>query len=85
MKEVKSIIITLVVLRAAMLTISCQKELPDAIKNVEVNKGDQSPASPEISLDKDQGDRSMIAHVERITRPVPLIDGHSADYEPLLL
>ena len=34
---------------------------------------------------EDQGDRSMIAHVERITRPVPLIDGHSADYEPLLL
>lgn len=28
-----------------MLTTSCQKELPDAIKNVEVNKGDQTPAS----------------------------------------
>ena len=81
----KKFLSILAIFAAVVLTSSCQKELPDAIKNVEVNKGDQSPASPEISLDKDQGDRSMIAHVERITRPVPLIDGHSADYEPLLL
>ena len=26
-----------------MLTMSCQKELPDAVKNVDVNKGGQTP------------------------------------------
>ena len=34
-----------------MLTASCQKELPDAIKNIDVSQGGQTPASPEISLD----------------------------------
>ena len=38
-------------LMVLVMTPSCQKELPDAIKNVEVNKGDQTSASPEISLD----------------------------------
>ena len=31
------------ILAAVMLAPSCQKELPDAIKNIEVNKGDQTP------------------------------------------
>ena len=47
MKEVKSIIIILIVLTAAMLTSSCQKELPDAIKNIEVNQGGQDK-NPEV-------------------------------------
>lgn len=38
------------ILAAVMLTPSCQKELPDAIKNVEVNKGDQTPASQDRSF-----------------------------------
>lgn len=41
----------LIVLAAVMLTPSCQKELPDAIKNIDVSQGGQTPASPEISLD----------------------------------
>ena len=47
----KKFLSILAILAAVVLAPSCQKELPDAIKNVEVNKGDQSPASPEISLD----------------------------------
>ena len=31
------------ILAAVMLAPSCQKELPDAIKNVDVNKGAQTP------------------------------------------
>ena len=41
----------LAILAAVMLTASCQKELPDAIKNIDVSQGGQTPASPEISLD----------------------------------
>ena len=33
----------LAILAAVMLAPSCQKELPDAIKNIEVNKGDKTP------------------------------------------
>ncbi len=36
---------------ATVLVFSCQKELPDAIKNIDVSQGGQTPASPEISLD----------------------------------
>ena len=39
------------ILAVVMLTASCQKELPDEIKNVDVSQGGQTPASPEISLD----------------------------------
>lgn len=31
------------ILAFTVLVSSCQKELPDAIKNVDVNKGDQTP------------------------------------------
>ena len=41
----------LAIMVAVMLTPSCQKELPDAIKNIDVSQGGQTPASPEISLD----------------------------------
>ena len=41
----------LAILATVMLTPSCQKELPDAIKNIDVSQGGQTPASPEISLD----------------------------------
>lgn len=47
----RKLISILAILAAVMLTPSCQKELPDAIKNIDVSKGDQTPASPEISLD----------------------------------
>lgn len=41
MKKFLSIFI---ILAAVVLTPSCQKELPDAIKNVDVNKGEQTSA-----------------------------------------
>lgn len=41
----------LAILATVVLTTSCQKELPDAIKNIDVSQGGQTPASPEISLD----------------------------------
>ena len=31
------------ILAAVMLTTSCQKELPDAIKNIDVSQGDKTP------------------------------------------
>ena len=37
----KKLLIIFVLMAVAMLTSSCQKELPDAIKNVEVSKGDK--------------------------------------------
>ena len=39
----KKFLSILAIFAAVVLTSSCQKELPDAIKNVEVNKGDQTP------------------------------------------
>ena len=47
------------ILAATVLVSSCQKELPDAIKNVEVNKGDQRPAptsTPTPDTPTQQGD-----------------------------
>ena len=40
----KKIFTLFAILAVVMLTPSCQKELPDAIKNVDVNKGEQTPA-----------------------------------------
>ena len=37
----KKILIILTVMVAVMLTSSCQKELPDAVKNVDVSQGDK--------------------------------------------
>ena len=50
MKKISSIAFLLMVL---LLATSCQKELPDSLKNVEVNQGEngQGEDSPEISLD----------------------------------
>lgn len=42
-----------------MLTCSCQKELPDAIKNVDVNKGEKTPTpapTPTPDTPTQQGD-----------------------------
>ena len=42
-----------------MLTCSCQKELPDAIKNVEVNQGEKTPSptpTPTPDTPTQQGD-----------------------------
>ena len=39
----KKFLSILAILAAVVLAPSCQKELPDAIKNIEVNKGDQTP------------------------------------------
>ena len=47
----KKFLSILAILAAVMLTTSCQKELPDAIKNIDVSQGGQTPATPEISLD----------------------------------
>ena len=43
------------VLAAVMLTSSCQKELPDEIKNIDVNKGGQTP-TPTPDNPTQQGD-----------------------------
>lgn len=51
MYKMKKILSVFAILAAVMLTPSCQKELPDAIKNIDVSQGGQTPASPEISLD----------------------------------
>ena len=47
----KKFLSILAILVAVVLAASCQKELPDAIKNIDVSQGGQTPASPEISLD----------------------------------
>ena len=39
----KKFLSILAILAAVMLAPSCQKELPDAIKNIDVNKGDKTP------------------------------------------
>ena len=39
----KKFLSILAILAAVVLAPSCQKELPDAIKNIEVNKGDKTP------------------------------------------
>ena len=49
--KMKKIISILSIIASFLFATSCQKELPDAIKNIDVSKGDQTPASPEISLD----------------------------------
>jgi formylglycine-generating enzyme required for sulfatase activity len=43
----KKLLTILIFLTAVMLTSSCQKELPDAIKNIEVNQGGQDK-NPEV-------------------------------------
>ena len=56
----KKIHILFTILAGMMLTISCQKELPDSIKNVEVNQGGQTPnptptpsPAPELKMSLD--------------------------------
>ena len=39
----RKLLTILIIMATAMIISSCQKELPDAIKNVDVNKGDQTP------------------------------------------
>ena len=39
----RKLLTILIIMATAMIISSCQKELPEAIKNVEVNKGDQTP------------------------------------------
>ena len=54
MKKLLTIFITLV---ALSLTISCQKELPDSIKNIDVSQGDQKPTpTPTPDNPTQQGD-----------------------------
>ena len=43
MYKMKKILFVFAILAAVVLAPSCQKELPDAIKNVEINKGDKTP------------------------------------------
>lgn len=42
----KKVLTILFVLAAVTLASSCQKELPDSLKNVEVNQGDNTPDNP---------------------------------------
>lgn len=54
----KKILTIIAILAATMLAFSCQKELPDSIKNVEVNQGGQTPTpTPDPTPDNpsDQG------------------------------
>lgn len=44
MYKMKKILSVFAILAAVMLTPSCQKELPDAIKNIDVSKGDKTPS-----------------------------------------
>ena len=39
----KRLLTLLAILAAVMLTTSCQKELPDSIKNIDVSQGGQTP------------------------------------------
>ena len=55
----RKIFAILTVLAAIMLVCSCQKELPDAIKNVDVTQGGQTPTptpTPTPDNPTDQGD-----------------------------
>lgn len=55
----KKILTIFVILTAIMLTSSCQKELPDEIKNVDVSQGDKTlPPTPTPTPDNptQQGD-----------------------------
>ena len=53
----KKFLAILAILAAVMMAPSCQKELPDAIKNIDVNKGDKTPTpsgvSPTLTLNND--------------------------------
>lgn len=49
----KKLLTILFLMAATMLISSCQKELPDNIKNVDVNKGGQTPTPDNPT---DQGD-----------------------------
>lgn len=40
----KKLLTILSILAAVILTSSCQKELPDAIKNVDVSQGEKTPS-----------------------------------------
>ena len=40
----KKLLSILAILAAVVLTPSCQKDVPDALKNVEVSKGDKTPS-----------------------------------------
>lgn len=51
----KKFLTILLFLAAVTLTSSCQKELPDAIKNIDVNQGGQTP-TPTPNNPTQQGD-----------------------------
>ena len=55
----KKLLAILIFLAAVMLISSCQKELPDSIKNVDVSQGGQTPTptpSPTPGNPTQQGD-----------------------------
>ena len=53
----KRLFTILTVLAAVMLTSSCQKELPDEIKNIDVSQGGQTPTpTPTPATPTQQGD-----------------------------
>ena len=40
----KKVLIVIAIMSTIMLTASCQKELPDSVKNIDVTQGDQTPS-----------------------------------------
>ena len=39
----KKVLTVIAIMSTIMLTVSCQKELPDAVKNIDVIQGEQTP------------------------------------------
>lgn len=53
----KKLLTIFAIFATVILISSCQKELPDAVKNVDVNKGDQMPTpTPTPTPTPNQGD-----------------------------
>ena len=50
----RKLLTILIIMATMMLTSSCQKELPDAIKNVDVSQGEKTPTSSN-NVDVSQG------------------------------
>lgn len=51
----RKLLTILIIMAAMMLTSSCQKELPDEIKNIDVSQGEKTP-TPTPDNPTQQGD-----------------------------
>lgn len=66
----KKILSILAILAVVVLTSSCQKELPDNMKNVVVNKGGQTPTPTPTPTPEDPTEQSGIPVEEDNPWPV---------------